>query len=1383
MAVSPWHGGACSQIVTCSCGPPAKTKGSRLPRYTQISKLAARGGYLALLDLTGNIASSFNPYPPQSTDVSYGRDRADLNAVGFFRYPTPGSQNVNGLPPPSFSHESGIYTNATISVVMSSAGGYLYYTLDGSLPTTNSMPYTGPITIGTNVTVKARVFPASLAGELPSDVAARNFVFLDNTTADFNSNLPLIIISTEGRPIPLEVPSGGNRTKGSFSIFDVRNARSSPKDSPHLQVLAGFEFFGQTAIGFPKKPIRVETQDAYGNDLKVSILGLPPGSDYRLRNPYNDKTFLNDFLSTELYEQMGQYSVRRRFVEAFVDTGGGRLNYTNDYYGIMVLFEGIQIDQTRLDLARIPVNATDEPSISGGYIFKKDKDTAGDLDFSTTGGNGFPAQSLKMHDPKPNDLRVAPITGPLTAGGTAQVNYLRRYLNSMEQAMYAPNWLSHTGTNHYSHYLDLDSFVNLHWMTEFAKYVDGHRISTFFYKDRGGKVSAGPIWGWNLGFGNANFMLAGQTNGWYYEQLGAAEHGWMRRLIDGSPGVGSNLIGDPEFVQKVADRWGELRTNVFNPNRVLPRIDELATYLSDATARDFTKYPRLGQYLWAQPDGGVSTGTSAGSIDGRDVDFVRPLVYHDGTVNSIIGQMKRFIHDRYRWLDSQFTPPPVIHAAGGLVTNGFSVTITAKPGAQIYYTLDGTDPRSSGGITNGLLYTGPILVNANVKIVARARELHTWKNTWSGRSEATLHTTIPALRITEIMYHPTDGDGSPAPSSNFEYIEVRNIGDELLNVNGFSLTGGIQFQFPALTLSAGQSAVVVNNMAAFQARYGLANPAIVILGEFSGPLSDAGDQIILKGPLGEPILNFAYQDAWYPTTDGLGFSLVVKDAHSPVNTWGLESHWRPSSQPGGSPGQADLSSTLPRLLISEALANSASGADAIEVLNDSDAPIDISGWFLSDDFRTPKKYLIPSNTIVAPHGFYVFYETNAFNSPTNAATAFGLEAQGDDVWIFSGDGTNLTGYAHGFAFGASPAGRTFGRHIISTGAEHFSLQAANSLGTPNSSPAVGPIVITEINAHPPSIGVNGLPYDNTGDEYIEIQNISAANVPLYLPTAPSNTWQLKGTLAFTFPSTNVVIPPGGFILLVGFDPSSDSVAIAAFRERNGVPANVPIFGPWTGTLNNTNGILELSQPDIADVTGAVTYYVADRVRYSSDAPWPGGWAGSGLTLQKISPAGYSDDPLYWAVLPRNPGALGMPTGTPPVITAQPNTQVVPTGRNLNLSVAATGTDLRYQWQRNGLNLPGATNSLLVISNFQIHHTGPYNILVYNTAGSALGEDFSLSARTGLQFLQNPLNLITTNGGTTNFSVSAVGTGPVRYQWKLNGADVQATNVVGADLRI
>ena len=159
-------------------------------------------------------------------------------------------------------------------------------------------------------------------------------------------------------------PGGNARQPGTLAVIDTFRGRSSFQLKPDFQGLAAFEIFGQTSAGFPKVPYRIEIQDELRNDNKVPLLGMPAEADWQLRNPYSDKCMMNDFLGYELFEQMGNYSCRRRLVEVFADTGGKKLTYPTDYVGVEVLFEKIEVGKNRLNIAQLTPYQTNEPAIS-----------------------------------------------------------------------------------------------------------------------------------------------------------------------------------------------------------------------------------------------------------------------------------------------------------------------------------------------------------------------------------------------------------------------------------------------------------------------------------------------------------------------------------------------------------------------------------------------------------------------------------------------------------------------------------------------------------------------------------------------------------------------------------------------------------------------------------------------------------------------------------------------------------------------------------------------------------------------------------------------------------------------------------------------------------
>lgn len=166
---------------------------------------------------------------------------------------------------------------------------------------------------------------------------------------------------------------------------------------------------------------------------------------------------------------------------------------------------------------------------------------------------------------------------------------------------------------------------------------------------------------------------------------------------------------------------------------------------------------------------------------------------------------------------------------------------------------------------------------------------------WSALNEATF--VLPAinsnLRITEIMYHPTNPDA--------EFIELKNVGGESINLINSAFTEGIHFEFPNLVLAPNEFVVLVSDTAAFESVYGVSVP---VAGEYVGNLDNGGERIRLEDPTGTTILDFEYQDEWHPSTDGNGYSLTMIDpTFGDTNAWGLAGGWLPSSSLNGSPGE------------------------------------------------------------------------------------------------------------------------------------------------------------------------------------------------------------------------------------------------------------------------------------------------------------------------------------------------------------------------------------------------------------------------------------------------------------------------------------------------
>ena len=667
---------------------------------------------------------------------------------------------------------------------------------------------------------------------------------------------------------------------------------------------------------------------------------------------------------------------------------------------------------------------------------------------------------------------------------------------------------------------------------------------------------------------------------------------------------------------------------------------------------------------------------------------------------------------------------------------------------------------------------------------ARAR-VGTAINSWSGPALGTFVIDTPRLLVTEIMFHP---DAPPPGSTNldedFEYVEIKNHGATPINLLRSRLSGGVDVTLPDYLLNPGCYVVVVAQTNAFRARYG---NIPVIVGSFTDRLENNGGHIVFEGPVHEPIHDFRYTDTWDKITDGFGFSLVPVNENTPLASWGNASSWRPSTAYHGSPGTNDPASTgIPQVVVNEVLQHSdLPQLASVELRNPSGSTADISYWYLTDDFDVPQKYRFLPGTTVPANGYLTLSESS-FNAGPHPFT---LSSQGSKVYLFSGDAAgNLTGYHHGFDMGAQFNGVTFGRYINSQGSDHFVAQTATTLGSVNSGPIVGPIVITEINYHPSDV-VNAYgSWDNQDDEYIELRNISGATVQLHNPTNTASVWKLRDAVDFSFPA-GTALAPGAYVLVVNIDPAN-TAALNTFKANNGVPNGIPIFGPWSGKLDNSSDSVELVRPG-NPVAGIVPYILADKVHYSKDIPWSPAADGYGASLHRIVESAYGNDATNWAASARSPGASYV-SGPPPGITSQPQNQIVPATSTASFSLIATGTPpLYFQWRfrANGSasssTLPGATNSMLILNNVSSAQAGNYDCLVLNPFGFAASSNATLTVLIPANIAQHPTNVevrVRPDGSSdvapatnASFYISAsTANPPLSYAWRMNGTYLLAS---------
>jgi hypothetical protein len=601
-----------------------------------------------------------------------------LRSAGGAETQVDSSPNLAG---PKFSIRGGLYTNVlSVDLSANSPSEVVRYTLDGSEPTSTSSEYSSPINISESTVLKAKVFGSSSSS---SSTATEAYSFVEPELAAFSSNLPLIVLDTFGQRVPY-----GQKIPVAARFVDAKTGRSSLLGSPDFEGLGEINVRGHTSLRYPKHSFHFQTKQEGSGSRKVALLGLPKESDWVLYAPYSDKSLMRDVLGYELSNQIGRYAARTRLVEVFLNDTRGKLTQRN-YLGVYVFEEKIKRGKNRVDIEKLTPEDNSEPNISGGYIIKKDHSDQidnPDPNIPMLGGSGLRKDSSFRSSHGSQFYYVEPKGDQIT---TEQKTWLRQYINKFERVLYSDDFNDpKTG---YAAYIDPDSFIDHHLLVELSKNIDGFRFSTFYYKDREGRLNMGPIWDWNLSFGNANAREGFNPEGWYWSQLDDRQYSWFRRLFE-----------DPDFAQRYADRWGELRTNQFAIVKILARIDELAALLNEAQARNFRRWRVLGRNVW-------------------------PNAFVGQSFNDEVSFMKQWIRQRVEWIDQEFMLPPSFSMRAGTVNRGAKLELRVREG-KVYYTLDGSDPRAPGGAVSNAAkpYKSSIMLNDTTTVFCRATDGTRW---------------------------------------------------------------------------------------------------------------------------------------------------------------------------------------------------------------------------------------------------------------------------------------------------------------------------------------------------------------------------------------------------------------------------------------------------------------------------------------------------------------------------------------------------------------------------------------------------------------------------------------------------------------------------------
>jgi hypothetical protein len=458
--------------------------------------------------------------------------------------------------------------------------------------------------------------------------------------------LPVVFVDLGGRSATID------RVKLPARLKIVVDHDGSHRDlatrRPVFESVVGISMRGSSSTQFPQKAYTVELWDDMGFERKAPLLDMPSGEDWALVSCWTDKPCMRNALAYAMGRQTGRWNPRARFVELYLD---------QRYHGLYQLVEAIRQDKARVAIERPAESGDMGGDLTGGYIVRREG-----------GGKGEPTT-------RPMPDWVSPVTHPDGEWKTvftyhypkedrvseAQKKYLEDYFARFEEMMKGPDWKD--PQKGYRKWIDVQSFVDYLLVNEVTNNADGNFKSLYLVKEsdrKGGKLSLGPLWDYNIAFANVDYR-----EGWKIDILtykhnrfggicsrhlparSSGKCGGNCQHSEGKPPVLDcwnvpyvpfwieKLFTDEAFVNELRCRWRALRQGgAFDVDRIALQIEAWRRELAPAALRHFTRWQGLLTAVW--PNFYVSS--NSGELEAffnDEVDFLRGW-----TVN------------RIKWLDA-----------------------------------------------------------------------------------------------------------------------------------------------------------------------------------------------------------------------------------------------------------------------------------------------------------------------------------------------------------------------------------------------------------------------------------------------------------------------------------------------------------------------------------------------------------------------------------------------------------------------------------------------------------------------------------------------------------------------------------------------------------
>ena len=403
----------------------------------------------------------------------------------------------------------------------------------------------------------------------------------------FSTTLPVIYRNTKGQQVLKE-----NTIWGNIALLDGNGEEQSVFSIPNSIYRATIKYRGASSYSkFDKKQYRIKFYKNKKDSAKeVSLAGMGANSEWVLNGPYLDKTLIRNKLVYDLARELNGWAPDTRFVELFVD---------GEYQGVYLAVEPVTNGESRLRLAEFGL-------LSGetAYIVNRDRIDTGSEEIDTWGkNNGYTYNAMYIRYPSKNKITEK------------QKEYIQKDISEFEQALYGKNFSDKRIG--YQAYIDMDNWVDYFIINEFAMNYDAGNLSTYVYKELGGKLQL-AVWDFNNGFDNYQWFRT-ET-----DVLHTVENSWFERLWQ-----------DETFRERVCERYGQLRKTTLSDEHIADKIASYQEELGEAVDRNF----KVWGYSFEENllVGKNKTGTS------RDI----------GSYEEAMKQLTDTIRERLAYLDNE----------------------------------------------------------------------------------------------------------------------------------------------------------------------------------------------------------------------------------------------------------------------------------------------------------------------------------------------------------------------------------------------------------------------------------------------------------------------------------------------------------------------------------------------------------------------------------------------------------------------------------------------------------------------------------------------------------------------------------------------------------